>query len=152
MKFLLLFLINIIKIVLIENKNIFVRSTIPITGWCRRYRGYNITIYGHVKQRMRFPTTWYPTFISPLNVEATCKMSGVTDLQSDAVIECIISTKIVNTDVILSKLISDDFEDLILDEDDQLVDYNVTCTESTGSIFYLTFKKTLIFIVFFLLF
>ena len=69
-----------------------------------------------------------------------------------AIIECIISTKIINTDVILSKLISDDFEDLILDENEQLVDYNVTCTESTGSIFFLTFKKSLIFIVFFLLF
>ena len=153
MKFQLLFLINLIKLFLSENKNVFRRDlSIPIIGWCRRYRGYNVTIYGHVKNRMRFGTTWYPTFISPPNVDATCKMDGVQNQTADAIIECIISSEFKNSDVILTNLTSDDFEDLIINDDEQLINSNVTCEESiesTNSLFFLSFKKTLIFIIFF---
>ena len=152
MKFQLLFLINLIKLFLSENKNVFKRDlSMPIIGWCRRYRGYNVTIYGHLKNRMRYGTTWYPTFISPPYVDANCKMNGIQNLTEYAIIECIIESEFKNSDVILTNLTSDDFEDLIIN-DDQLINSNVTCEESIGSHFFLSFKKSLIFIILFLLF
>ena len=145
MKFDLIFLIFLILLSLIENKNIFTRSTIPITGFCQPNKGYNITIYGHISERTRGVTYWIPTFSSPSNIEATCSMSGIQDSVTNAIITCFITSKINNEDVVLIKLIADGFEDLVLDSQEQIIKNNVTC-EETSNAFYLSYSSLLILI------
>ena len=133
MKFDLIFLIFLILLSLIENKNIFTRSTIPITGFCQPNKGYNITIYGHISERTR-------------GVKATCSMSGIQDSVTNAIITCFITSKINNEDVILIKLIADGFEDLVLDSQEQIIKNKVTC-EETSNAFYLSYGSHLISIL-----
>ena len=129
------YLIIIINLLLSKSENTF--KPYRKGGSCEYDEMFHIFITGYLSSQTTKETKWIPTFSSPENPTVSCSMEASSSKTST--IDCFISSPISNSDVVITKLTADDFNDVIFDEKDNVIEYNVSCKS-----FFLKFSKELL--------
>lgn len=109
---------------------------------------FEIAIQGTLGQGTTSETKWTPTFTSPKNPTATCRMNA-TEQEVTGTIECNITSAIDKEDVVLTTLKAEGFKDVTLHKNNQTLSSGIECNNDDNSSF-ISFSKLLLLFVFLL--
>ena len=93
---------------------------------------YTFTVTGTVSKATASATTWTPTLTAPADATATCTMPAVAEGGSGT-ITCTITSALSNSDITLTKLVADGFNDVNLSGASSTIATGKTCTGTSAS-------------------
>ena len=93
---------------------------------------YTFTVTGTVTKETASATTWTPTLTAPADATATCTMPAVAEGGSGT-ITCTITSALSNSDITLTKLVADGFNDVNLSGASSTIATGKTCTGTSAS-------------------
>ena len=93
---------------------------------------YTFTVTGTVSKATASATTWTPTLTAPADATATCTMPAVAEGGSGT-ITCTITSALSNSDITLTKLTAEGFNDVTIASGNQAIATGKTCTGTSTS-------------------
>ena len=88
---------------------------------------YSFTVKGTLGSETKSVTTWTPAFSSPSSPTATCTMPASGTTASSAVITCTITSAFSNSDITLTGLTAEGFNDVTVGSPHQAIATGKTC-------------------------